>query len=66
MKQDTPRKRRRQQIIRAAKAGIAQLDRGDYAEYDEKSLARFLRDVREEQARLDHSSENAQCNQDSH
>ena len=44
--------RRRQQLVRDVKAGVEQLDRGEFTEYDEESLDRFLQDIQDEQDRL--------------
>ena len=44
---------RRAQVLRDVKAGVEQLDRGEYTEYGEHSLADFLADIKaEEQARF--------------
>ena len=45
--------RRKQQLIRDVKEGVDQLNRGEYTEYDEESLDRFLQDIQNEQDRLD-------------
>jgi putative addiction module CopG family antidote len=36
---------RRERFSQDVKAGVAQLDRGEYTEYDEKSLDKFLADI---------------------
>ncbi|MGO8753561.1 MAG: type II toxin-antitoxin system ParD family antitoxin [Thermoguttaceae bacterium] len=43
---------KREQFRAAARAGVEQLDRGEYTEYDEDSLEQFLKDIRQEQERL--------------
>lgn len=48
--------RRKQQLVRDVKAGVDQLNRGEYTEYDEESLDRFLQDIQREQDRLDRRS----------
>jgi Arc/MetJ-type ribon-helix-helix transcriptional regulator len=37
---------KRQQLLRDVNAGVAQLDQGQFSEYDEDSLEQFLNDVR--------------------
>jgi len=39
---------RRDQVLRDVRAGIQQLDGGQYTEYDEDSLQQFLTDIRAE------------------
>lgn len=51
--------RRKQQLVRDVKAGVDQLNRGEYTEYDEVSLDRFLQDIQREQDRLDCRSASA-------
>jgi Arc/MetJ-type ribon-helix-helix transcriptional regulator len=51
--------RRKQQLVRDVKAGVDQLRRGEYTDYDEESLDRFLQDIQEEQDRLERRSPNA-------
>jgi putative addiction module CopG family antidote len=41
--------RKREQLRREVHAGIEQLDRGEYTEYDEDSLPQFLADVQSRQ-----------------
>jgi len=41
--------RKREQVRRDVNAGIEQLDRGEYTEYDEDSLPQFLADVQSRQ-----------------
>jgi putative addiction module CopG family antidote len=44
---------RREQLLHDVKAGVEQLDRGEYSEYGEDSPQEFLADVRaEEQSRF--------------
>jgi putative addiction module CopG family antidote len=44
---------RREQVLQDVKAGVAQLDRGEYTEYSEGSLDEFLADIkREDEARF--------------
>jgi putative addiction module CopG family antidote len=44
---------RREQVMHDVKAGVAQLDRGEYTEYGEGSLDEFLADIQtEDQARF--------------
>lgn len=46
---------RREQLINDVKAGVEQLDRGEYTEYGEESCQDFLADVQaEEQSRFPH------------
>jgi putative addiction module CopG family antidote len=46
---------RREQLLHDVKAGVEQLDRGEYAEYGEDSREEFLADIEtEEQARFPH------------
>lgn len=40
---------RREQVRREVKAGLDQLDRGQYTEYDEDSLERFLDEIEAEE-----------------
>jgi putative addiction module CopG family antidote len=40
---------RREQVLRDVKAGVAQLDRGEYTEYGQGSLDEFLADVKAEE-----------------
>jgi len=42
---------KREQLRREVQAGVEQLNRGEYAEYDEHSFGQFLEDVRTEQRR---------------
>ena len=49
---------RREQLLHDVKAGVEQLDRGEYSEYGEGSLQEFLADIEaEEQARFRHNYE---------
>jgi putative addiction module CopG family antidote len=43
---------KREEFRAAARAGVEQLDGGEYTEYDEDSLDQFLEDIRREQERL--------------
>jgi Arc/MetJ-type ribon-helix-helix transcriptional regulator len=51
--------RRKQQLVRDVKTGVDQLSRGEYTEYNEESLDRFLQDIQKEQDRLDQRSASA-------
>ena len=48
--------RRKQQLVGDVKAGVDQLNGGEYTEYDEESLDRFVQDIQKEQERLDQRS----------
>jgi putative addiction module CopG family antidote len=49
---------RREQLLRDVKAGVEQLDRGEYLEYEEGSEQKFLADIAaEEDARFPQTSD---------
>jgi putative addiction module CopG family antidote len=49
---------RREQLLRDVKAGVEQLDRGEYTEYGDDSQEEFLGDIKaEEQARFPQADE---------
>ena len=51
---------RREQLLHDVKAGVEQLDRGEYTEYDEDSQEEFVADIKtEEQARFPQAEDRA-------
>ena len=51
--------KRREHLLREVNAGVEQLNRGQFTEYDEQSLDRFLEDVRSEATRIEQGGKEA-------
>ena len=45
--------KRREHLLHEVNAGVEQLNRGQFTEYDEQSLERFLEEVRSEATRIE-------------